>query len=79
MQRRTWAGAAGPRPPAATQSRWRTHGTTKRKGHVETVLLYTSIYAEMLPLAPYLSKLWSDATIEVSVFVMRGLWLRSFL
>ncbi len=33
----TWAGAAGPRTPAMTQSRWRTNGKTMRKDQVETV------------------------------------------
>ncbi len=34
----TWAGAAGPRTPAETQSRWRTNSKNMRNIQVETVL-----------------------------------------
>ncbi len=37
-QTRTWVGACYLRISAATQAGGRTHGTTMRKGHVETVL-----------------------------------------
>ncbi len=39
----TCAGAAGPRPPAATLACGRTHGKHMRKGHGETVLYDSSI------------------------------------
>ncbi len=41
----TWAGAAGPRLPAATQSRGRTNGKNMRNMQVETVLLMQHLIA----------------------------------